>query len=217
MENTFTGIFISAELLADEKTSLQEKVLLSMISSLDNNGCTAKNEYFANILHMTTRRVREIITSLETKGYIRREEPQGKRRIFVVNPVKQVQHKAPIKPKEEPAKPKAHKKPYVNKSKSKNPHFTNTYSHNWDLQALERLEQAYVALQVGDLTQDEYQKEYDNVYGNKQVAVIVEPSECIGNAPQIKFDVPQVSEEVQRLLDAGFTTEQIAKYRSNFN
>ena len=35
------------------------------------------------------------------------------------------------------------------KAKSKNPHFTTTYSHNWDLAELEKREREYIEKMYG--------------------------------------------------------------------
>ncbi|MDM8128845.1 conserved phage C-terminal domain-containing protein [Paraclostridium benzoelyticum] len=73
MERGFKGIWIPKEIWLNESLSIQEKVFLVEIDSLDNDedGCFASNEYFANFLKLSKNRCSEIIKSLEKKGFIK--------------------------------------------------------------------------------------------------------------------------------------------------
>jgi hypothetical protein len=72
MENRdFKGIWIPKEIWLSEDLTLQEKVFLVEINSLDgDNGCYANNEYFSKFFGVSKTRVSEIINSLTKKGYI---------------------------------------------------------------------------------------------------------------------------------------------------
>ncbi len=73
MERGFKGVWIPKEIWLNESLSIQEKVFLVEIDSLDNNedGCFASNEYFANFFKLSKNRCSEIIKSLEKKGFIK--------------------------------------------------------------------------------------------------------------------------------------------------
>jgi uncharacterized phage protein (TIGR02220 family) len=74
MERSFKGIWIPKEIWLNETLSIQEKVFLVEIDSLDNDsGCFASNEYFANFFKLSKNRCSEIIKSLEKKGFVRIE------------------------------------------------------------------------------------------------------------------------------------------------
>ena len=65
------GIWIPIEIWEKKELTLQEKVFLVEIFSLDNEeGCFASNEYFANFFQLGKARCSQIITSLKDKGYI---------------------------------------------------------------------------------------------------------------------------------------------------
>ena len=71
MERNFKGIWIPAEIWLSKELTLQEKVFLVEIDSLDNNeGCFARNSYFAEFFGISKARVSQVIKSLEEKGYI---------------------------------------------------------------------------------------------------------------------------------------------------
>lgn len=70
-KRAFKGIWIPAEIWLDETLTLQEKVFLVEIDSLDNEeGCFASNAYFAKFFNLSSRRCSEIINSLVQKGYL---------------------------------------------------------------------------------------------------------------------------------------------------
>ena len=67
----FKGIWIPKEIWLDKNLTIQEKVFLAEIDSLEGeNGCFASNAYFAEFFGMTKDRVKQIISSLVEKGYI---------------------------------------------------------------------------------------------------------------------------------------------------
>ena len=67
----FKGIWIPREIWLHEGLTMQEKIMLVEIDSLDNeNGCFAQNKHFADFLGIGERRVQAIIKSLKAKGYL---------------------------------------------------------------------------------------------------------------------------------------------------
>lgn len=71
MDRGFKGIWIPREIWLSKELTIQEKVLLAEIDSLDNDeGCFASNEYFGEFLDLSKERARKIIASLKNKGYI---------------------------------------------------------------------------------------------------------------------------------------------------
>lgn len=71
MERSFKGIWIPAEIWLNEDLSIQEKVFLVEIDSLDNEeGCFASNDYFSKFFKLSKNRCSEIIKGLETKGLL---------------------------------------------------------------------------------------------------------------------------------------------------
>ena len=71
-ERKFKGIWIPREIWITDELSLQEKVVLVEIDSLDDEeiGCYASNKYFADFFKLTNGRVSQIIKQLQQKGYI---------------------------------------------------------------------------------------------------------------------------------------------------
>jgi uncharacterized phage protein (TIGR02220 family) len=71
-ERNFKGIWIPKEIWLTNELSLQEKVVLVEIDSLDDEekGCFASNKYFAEFFKITNGRVSQIINQLQKKGYI---------------------------------------------------------------------------------------------------------------------------------------------------
>lgn len=71
MQRDFKGIWIPKEIWLSRDLTLQEKVFLAEIDSLDNNdGCFASNQYFAEFFQLSKNRCSEIIKSLEEKSFI---------------------------------------------------------------------------------------------------------------------------------------------------
>lgn len=71
MERAFKGIWIPKEIWLSENLTLQEKVFLVEIDSLDNNdGCFASNSYFSEFFGVSNSRASQVINSLKDKGYL---------------------------------------------------------------------------------------------------------------------------------------------------
>lgn len=71
MDRDFKGIWIPKEIWLAKDLSIQEKVFLVEIDSLDcANGCYASNDYFSDFFGLSKNRCSEIIKSLEKKGKI---------------------------------------------------------------------------------------------------------------------------------------------------
>lgn len=71
-ERQFKGIWIPSEIWLTEELSLQEKVVLVEIDSLEDKekGCYASNKYFANFFKLSPGRISQIINNLIDKDYI---------------------------------------------------------------------------------------------------------------------------------------------------
>lgn len=68
----FKGIWIPKEIWLSKDLTLQEKIFIVEIHSLDNEkGCFASNTYFSKFFGMTPQRCSQIINSLIKKKYIR--------------------------------------------------------------------------------------------------------------------------------------------------
>lgn len=71
MERDFKGIWIPKEIWLSNNLTLQEKVFLTEIDSLDNeDGCFASNGYLAEFFGLSKTRVSLVIKSLIDKEYI---------------------------------------------------------------------------------------------------------------------------------------------------
>ena len=71
MKRKFKGIWIPAEVWESTNLTLQEKVFLVEIDSLDNEkGCYANNNYFAKFFGLSSTRVSLVISSLVKKGFV---------------------------------------------------------------------------------------------------------------------------------------------------
>ena len=89
-ERAFKGIWIPKEIWLTKDLTLQEKVFLVEIDSLDNEqGCFASNNYFADFFGITYSRASQIINNLKDKGYVNISfERQGRhiiKRILKIN------------------------------------------------------------------------------------------------------------------------------------
>ena len=74
MERDFKGVWIPKEIWMSKDLTLQEKVFLIEIDSLDNEkGCFASNAYFADFFNVSTSRCTQVIKSLQDKGFIKTE------------------------------------------------------------------------------------------------------------------------------------------------
>lgn len=68
----FKGIWIPKEIWECKELTMQEKILLVEIDSLDNeNGCTAGNHYFSEFFEVSKTRISLVIKSLVQKGFIK--------------------------------------------------------------------------------------------------------------------------------------------------
>jgi len=90
----FRGVWIPAEIWTSTELSLQEKVMLVEIDSLQDpeRGCYKSNRAFGKFFQLSPNRVSEIIGGLAKKGWLRVQQVrQGKqvveRRIFMVKPL----------------------------------------------------------------------------------------------------------------------------------
>tara|TARA_R100001244_G_scaffold9274_2_gene11369 strand:- start:11616 stop:12269 length:654 start_codon:yes stop_codon:yes gene_type:complete len=71
MERNFKGIWIPRDIWLREDISVQGKVFLAEIDSLDNEmGCMASNAYFARFFGISKSRVSAVITELSKKGLV---------------------------------------------------------------------------------------------------------------------------------------------------
>ena len=70
-ERTFKGIWIPKEIWLNNELTLQEKVILVEIDSLDNDdGCFASNKYFSEFFGISAGRVSQVINELAKKGFL---------------------------------------------------------------------------------------------------------------------------------------------------
>lgn len=71
MKRKFEGIWIPRDIWLSNELTLQEKIFLVEINSLDNDGgCYANNQYFSDFFRISKRRVREVISSLVEKKHL---------------------------------------------------------------------------------------------------------------------------------------------------
>ena len=98
MKRKFKGIWIPNYVWLSKDLTLQEKVFLVEIDSLDNNGgCYASNAYFGKFFGLSTTRVSLVIKSLIEKGYLisNINQEEGNKRLLktsltkVKNPIQQ--------------------------------------------------------------------------------------------------------------------------------
>ena len=91
MKRKFKGIWIPAEIWESTKLTLQEKVFLVEIDSLDNEkGCYANNNYFAKFFGLSTTRVSLVINSLIKKDFVSSTilQSEGNKRILKTSLIK---------------------------------------------------------------------------------------------------------------------------------
>ena len=73
-ERAFKGIWIPKEVWESKELTLQQKVMLVEIDSLDNErGCYASNKYFSEFFGISSGRVSQVINELIDKGYLNAE------------------------------------------------------------------------------------------------------------------------------------------------
>lgn len=76
MNRAFKGIWIPKAIWVTKELTIQEKVFIVEIDSLENNGkggCYAGNEYFADFFDISVSRVSNVIKCLVDKGMITRK------------------------------------------------------------------------------------------------------------------------------------------------
>ena len=79
----FKGIWIPKEIWLHQELSIEEKVLLAEIESLDGeDGCFASNEYFIKFFGWPERTLRNHMSRLKRLGFIRQESFDGRTRIL---------------------------------------------------------------------------------------------------------------------------------------
>lgn len=73
-QRQFKGIWIPKEVWESKELTLQQKVMLVEIDSLDNEkGCYASNKYFSEFFGISNGRVSQVINELVDKGYLNAE------------------------------------------------------------------------------------------------------------------------------------------------
>ena len=73
-KRAFKGIWIPKEVWESKELTLQQKVMLVEIDSLDNEkGCYASNKYFSEFFGISSGRVSQVINELIDKGYLSAE------------------------------------------------------------------------------------------------------------------------------------------------
>ncbi|MGE7115147.1 DnaD domain protein [Lysinibacillus sp. NPDC047702] len=107
-QRDFKGIWIPSNIWLTKELTLQEKVFLVEIDSLDNeHGCFASNKHFANFFQLSTSRCSEIINELRKKGLIeilvtyKPGTKQVETRILRVNKMHEIFTGRPIRETEE--------------------------------------------------------------------------------------------------------------------
>ncbi len=92
-ERAFRGVWIPADVWLNRDLSMQEKVMLVEIDSLQSptRGCYKSNKKLAEFFQLSPNRVSEIISSLAKKGWVRIEQIRNgkqiiERRIFMATP-----------------------------------------------------------------------------------------------------------------------------------
>jgi len=91
MKRKFKGIWIPNYVWLSKDLTLQEKVFLVEIDSLDNNGgCYASNAYFGKFFGLSTTRVSLVIKSLIDKGYLTSiiKQNEGNKRLLKTSLIK---------------------------------------------------------------------------------------------------------------------------------
>ena len=81
----FKGIWIPREIWLKRELNLLDKVVLSEINSLSNDGsCTASNEEIADSCKCSERSVSSSIARLIKNGFIKKESFDGRTRVLKV-------------------------------------------------------------------------------------------------------------------------------------
>ena len=71
-QRQFRGIWIPKEIWFEENLTIQEKIMMLEIDSLEDEvkGCYASNQHFAKLMQVQNQRVSKILQTLQEKGYI---------------------------------------------------------------------------------------------------------------------------------------------------
>ena len=81
----FKGIWIPKEIWLHQELSIEEKVLLAEIESLDGeDGCFASNEYFTKFFNWRERKLQDHLAKLKNLDLIKVESFDGRRRVLRV-------------------------------------------------------------------------------------------------------------------------------------
>ena len=79
----FKGVWIPKEIWLDRSLSALDKIILVEVDSLDNeDGCYASNQHFAEFCQCSESAVTKSISKLKSKGYIRQESFDGRKRVL---------------------------------------------------------------------------------------------------------------------------------------
>lgn len=79
----FKGIWISKEIWLNPDLTIEEKVLLAEIHSLNGeNGCFASNEYFCKFFNWSERVLQLHLAKLKKLGFVRMESFDGRKRVL---------------------------------------------------------------------------------------------------------------------------------------
>lgn len=82
-DREFKGVWIPKEIWLDRSLSALDKMILVEIDSLDNeDGCYASNQHFAEFCQCSESAVTKSISKLKSKGYIRQESFDGRKRVL---------------------------------------------------------------------------------------------------------------------------------------
>jgi len=87
-QREFRGIWIPKEIWLEKNLTLQQKVFLVEIDSLDGeDGCYATNEYFAEFFGLSAKRVSVVINSLVEAGLVESQinKERGNKRILKIS------------------------------------------------------------------------------------------------------------------------------------
>ena len=166
MERKFQGIWIPAALWLTEDLTMQEKLFLVEINSLDNeDGCFANNNYFAKFFDISKTRVTTVINNLIDKGFITRKilYKQGtkqidKRVLKICSPPYPTKVVYPI--------PQNEDTPIQQKLRDNNTSFNNTINNTNYNNKKKQTKHKFGTYQNVKLTEKEYNKlknDYSNI------------------------------------------------------
>lgn len=83
MTRDFKGVWIPKEIYLNEDLNWTDKIILMEIDSLDNeNHCFASNEYFSNLVGVSTINVSKSINKLIKLGYVEKVSFNGRERFL---------------------------------------------------------------------------------------------------------------------------------------